>query len=326
MNQLSSLFQTHIADGIAQTYPDLSNAAEFITNSHLDPNNFAMPMTESSASEIRNLLARGSYSTVNDKLKFEPTQTIRGVIRVMVRTHLNRQGVGFVSRNSANKTLAKRVLLPFEGEFDYERMIDHNCYIESWQRAADTNPADYDEIDRRAIEGLKNLRGGQRTNAAVAKHFLGNDNWAKVLTGIYSGLLYLHEHYEFNPDTLWADMNECLGNAQAAKKLVRNVQSGIHQYGTALAGSFLADLGHPGFVKPDTHVISGVAAMLGKDNVSQEEAVHFVYELAEKYSVSPRAIDKIFYIGCSGKLYLYDLEINNSGHFKAKFLSQLRQI
>ncbi|WP_411358250.1 hypothetical protein [Pseudidiomarina salilacus] len=326
MYPLASLFQRHIASGLAQTYPNLRDAAAFICESHLDPENYAMPLLDSSSAQIRELLAQGDYSSINDKLSFEPTQTMRGVIRVMVRTHLNRQAVGYVSRGAAHKTVAKRVLAPFEGDFDYAQMIDHDYFAECWQRAVAANPQEYDDVDRIAINGLKKLRGGQRVKAGVAKHFLGHDNWAKVLTGIYSALLYLHKHYDSNAEALWADMNACVNDAQAAQRLVRQVESGIHQYGPALAGSFLADLGHTGFVKPDTHVISGVAAMLGKDTVSQEDAVHFVYELAEKYSVAPRAIDKIFYIGCSGKLYLYDLTIKHPKRFKNEFLKQLRQL
>ncbi|MDN7135348.1 hypothetical protein [Pseudidiomarina terrestris] len=323
MNALIKVFKSHIHNGLVSCAPNLENASAFICDSHLDPDNYAMPVLNESASTVISLLEQGRFDEVEDKLTFEPTKTIRGVIRVMVRTHLNRQGVGHVSRGSADKTLAKRVLLPFENDFDYQKMLDHDYFAEQWEEALEAHPAEYDEIDRQSIAGLRKLRGGQRTNARVAKHLGIHDNWAKVFTGIYSGLQFLDNNYHFNAEALWSDMNACENDIEATKRLVKKVQTGIHQYGEALAGSFLADLGHAGFVKPDTHVISSVAAMCGRESVPSQSAVDYVYKLAETLSMEPRAVDKLFYLGCSGKLYLYNLGMKNPRQFKSDFLNDL---
>jgi hypothetical protein len=84
------------------------------------------------------------------------------------------------------------------------------------------------------------------------------------------------------------------------------VQTNIREYGTALAGSFLADLGSDHFVKIDTHVKDAVAAWLLKDKekVRNSEAFGMIRDTALKHKIAPRSIDKIMYLGGSGRWYL----------------------
>jgi hypothetical protein len=326
MHKLLSIFNAHIKAGLSQTCPQLTHASDFIAQSHLASEHYAMPIFNHSGIDLIDLLARGEYPEVDSNLVFERTKTIRGVIRVLVRTHLNRQGIGHVSRGSSDKTLAKRVLLPFENDFDYLRQLTPACFAECWQQAVEIYPEQYDRIDRASIEGLKFLTHEQLQSSKLVKQIGIHDNWAKIFTGIYTGLHFLNNEYQLDADKLWLDMDKCANDSDAAQRLVNKFQKNVHQFGKALAGSFLADLGHDGFVKPDTHVISSIAALNNTESVSQKFAIEQVYELSKQLGLSPRLIDKIFYIGCSGKLYLFNIIINNPRGGKSVFLNRLREL
>lgn len=325
-NPLIHTFKQHLHEEITAIHPRLEAAVDFICDTHLDPKNYAMPLHSETRETFLALLQAQDFEAAEAKLEFEDTKTIEGIIRVMVRTHLNRQGVANIVQGAQYKTLAKRVLAPFTGAFDYAAMLNHEHFIECFEQAAVAYPQEYRESDIQDIQAAKKLTGIQQISTPAAKAAGVSDNWAKVLTGIYSGLLFLHKEYQFSPDKIWQAMDACVNDAEKSKRLTKKVQSDIHQYGTALAGSFLADLGHDAFLKPDVHVIASVSAIHHQANVSDQFALNYTHKLAQELGMPPRMLDKVFYIGCSGKLYLYDLKVKNAGQAKRKFLEQLGKL
>ena len=325
-NPLINTLKLHICEEIKATHPQLEAAVDFICDSHLDSNHYAMPLHSETSETYLALLQAREFQAAEAKLKFEDTKTIEGIIRVMVRTHLNRQGVANIVQGARYKTMAKRVLAPFTGAFDYAAMLNHEYFIECFEQAAMAYPQEYRESDIQDIQVAKKLTGNQRFSMPAAKAAGVSDNWAKVLTGIYSGLLFLHNEYQFNPDKIWKAMDACVNDAEKSKRLTKKVQSGIHQYGTALAGSFLADLGHDAFLKPDVHVIASVSAIHNQANVCDQFALNYTHKLAQALGMPPRMLDKVFYIGCSGNLYLYDMKIRNAAQSKRKFLDKLDEL
>lgn len=324
-NALVAALIEHTEQGLQKTNSTLSSAAEFIVKSHLNPCHYAMPILQASSEWIEDNLRAGDYDEIEQQLAFERTKTSHGIVRVMVRTHLNRQYVRHVVRGTGDQTLTPRVMIAFEQDIDFASLIDPQVYAAHWQSVVDKNPNLYDETDRAAVAMLPKLKGGHWQASNVVANKLGMDDaWAKVLTGIYTGLLYLNDAYNFNPEKLWADMDATVGNAKAAKNLAKVFQKHIHQYGDALSGSFLADLGHTEFVKPDTHVISAVAALKGQETVSPQTAIECVYQLSEELNVPPRLIDKVFYLGGSGQFYLYNIKMKHKNTFKKEFLERLR--
>ncbi len=326
-NDLVATLIKHTEQGLRKNTPNLIGAADFIVKSHLNPNHYAMPILQASPEWIQEQLSNENYHQLEQQLAFENTRTPLGMVRVMVRTHLNRQYVRHVVRGASDQTLTPRVMKAFEQEMDFAKLTDAHAYAEHWQKVVDKNPDLYDDIDRAAIAMLPKLKGGHWQASNVVANKLGMDDaWAKVLTGIYTGLVYLNDAYQFNPEKLWADMDATVGNAKAAKKLAKAFQKHVHQYGEALSGSFLADLGHTEFVKPDTHVISAVAALKGEETVSPQAAIEYVYQLSEELDVPPRLIDKIFYLGGSGQFYLYNIKMKHKNTFKQEFLERLRAL
>ncbi|MGM0905565.1 MAG: hypothetical protein ACQEVQ_03425 [Pseudomonadota bacterium] len=326
-NDLVATLITHTEQGLLKSNPNLADAAEFIVKSHLNPSHYAMPILQATPEWIGAQLRTGNYNALEQQLAFETTRTTLGIVRVMVRTHLNRQYVRHVVRGASDQTLTPRVMKAFEQEMDFAALTDPQAYAAHWQSIVDNNPSLYDGIDRAAIAMLPKLKSGHWQASNIVANKLGMDDaWAKVLTGIYTGLVYLNDAYQFNPKTLWADMDATVGSAKAAKKLAQSFQKYVHQYGEALSGSFLADLGHTEFVKPDTHVISAVAALKGEEKVSPQTAIEHVYQLSEELSVPPRLIDKVFYLGGSGQFYLYSIKMKHKKTFKQDFLESLRAL
>jgi hypothetical protein len=72
----------------------------------------------------------------------------------------------------------------------------------------------------------------------------------------------------------------------------------------ALSHSFFADPGCASFVKADVHVTDVVGAALKLDGKPAPQlCIDFVRQMAEETGRTPRAIDKLMYFACSGKLY-----------------------
>ena len=117
-NALVAALIEHTEQGLQETNPALADAAEFIVKSHLNPSHYAMPILQASPEWIQEQLSNENYHQLEQQLAFENTRTPLGMVRVMVRTHLNRQYVRHVVRGASDQTLTPRVMKAFEQEMD----------------------------------------------------------------------------------------------------------------------------------------------------------------------------------------------------------------
>jgi hypothetical protein len=125
---------------------------------------------------------------------------------------------------------------------------------------------------------------------------------------------------------VWARINEASQSPDSVQKLILEVKTYVREYGQALAGSFLADLGGEQFVKTDTHVKGAVSAFLDTEQVDDRRAFEVIRKAAEKHGITPRAIDKIMYLGGSGKWYLLGFQDGlQQRSTKSEFLERLRR-
>ena len=306
-----------------------ATSASTIVELHLATENLPMPIRIQEG-EIHNVLQQGSAdaATLRACILFEDTRTIEGICRVMARTQLNRSGVGYVSRGEKPKTLTRRVLGLFEQSDDLRRLIDWEPLLDHWLAFAEASRQRGDRtcggeilFSDCDITALRLLREDPTTCRLRGAH----DNWIKVVTGIHSGFKYLSsEPFGFRAENVWARMDDAAGSFESIKTLLSEASHEVEQFGMALAGSFFADLGHHDFVKTDVHVVDSVAAYLRKDRISEREALKFVFEAAAASDMSPRALDKLLYIGGSGKFYLVGINASQPKDQKRAFLHHLR--
>lgn len=118
-------------------------------------------------------------------------------------------------------------------------------------------------------------------------------------------------------DGLWRKLDAIekaptpIQQAHLVDRLVQNL-SQQHGFSDALAGSFFGDLGHPGFVKADVHVVDVTTSALGLDRAaSSAKCFELCRDLAECSRgmdevphLTPRGADKLIYLACSGNFYL----------------------
>jgi len=265
-------------------------------------------------------------------MEFEPTRSIQGIFRVMVRTHLNRNGIGFVSRsegdlrNSKGKTLSPRVLGPFDDNCNPVQLSEWSALLDAWLLYADRCPYPqlFNNEDPRSIEKLKSIDPKVYYNAKEWKNKYDiHNNWANLALGVYDGLNYLNQFYEFDPHRLWSRIDSASQSYEGVDKLIEEVETNIRGYGSTLAGSFLADLGSAQFIKTDAHVMDSVAELLKVRSVTKQTAFSVVRELAHRHTLSPRAMDKMMYLGCSGNWYLVGREHKGQQAAKKEFLNIL---
>lgn len=326
MNKLVDTLTSHVHDHYKKYSPVISSSVDFLVDLHLNSNHYAMPVISKDLNWYIQKLEQHDYDAISDSLVFEQTKTMRGIIRVMVRTHLNRQGVGLIVRGSQNKTLTPRVLAAFDDEFEYESLFSSDGFIALWQNMLEKRPELYDEIDRKSLCALSGLGEEVLLSSRLLQGCGLHNNWAKVLTGVYSGIRYLKQEYDFMPVKLWQEIDDCAGNYNNAEKLVKKFRGNVHQYGIALAGSFLADLGSKDFVKSDTHVLDCAAIILNREKVSDHEAVNLVYAISDNLKIPPRMVDKVFFLGCSGYFYLTGFKANHTRELKQNFLRKIASL
>jgi hypothetical protein len=309
---------------------DLRAAAETIINLHIDSQNFAMPL-HVDYNGLRNaLLTHGEE--LRQFIVFENTRIIQGICRVMVRTHLNRQGIGYVSRGENNKTQARRVLGLFHSDFNPELLVGWNALLNAWikfgKESIDKGDALFNTVDIESLTNLSNIDPQQLGNAT---HIQGvHNNWAKIVLGVYSGLNYLSCTYGLDADRIWQRIDAASQSSQGVRQLMNEAALNVNQYGKALASSFFADLGGAQFIKADVHVKSAIAAFLKIDaqKVTDNLAFDMLHETADRYDVSPRAIDKIMYLGGSANLYFFGAPPTRKQQQsqKTRFLCDLRHV
>jgi hypothetical protein len=201
-------------DRIASSLPQVATT---IVDVHLDPQNFAMPLRIDTEG-LWDLIPEGNHSSrrLREFMVFEHTQSIQGICRVMVRTHLNRNGLGFVSRGektNADKTLSRRVLGPFESDFKPTELVDWDRLLKTWLHFAqgciergDVAPngeALFSERDIHSLVNLEKLSPEGAANRRKWDHQIHN-NWARLVLGVHSGLNYLNRFYGLKADRLAA--------------------------------------------------------------------------------------------------------------------------
>jgi hypothetical protein len=274
-----------------------ADAAEKIIDLHLDPANFPMHISVD-AGIWRGLRAGLPVTNLSKFIAFEDTRSIRGICRVMARTHLNRQGVSEVSGGGGDRTLSPRVLGLFEGNFDPIPLTDWNGLLDRWmelaRRPSMTGAASLFNDD--AIESLRLLAkcGPDQPKEFYVERGV-RDNWAKVVPGVYTGLRWLKDRYAMDAAVIWKRIDKASQSAEGISALMAEARAEVAEYGAALSGSFFADLGAGGFVKADVHVKDAIGAYRGDgySNISDAMAFKVLTDTAERHRVTPRAVDKL---------------------------------
>jgi len=309
---------------------ELKLSAENVVALHLDPNNFPMSIKVDCPKKMEEALRDGvPYKELRKFVSFEDTQTSAGICRVMVRTHLNRGGINFVSRGFSKKTLAERVMGVFPIDLDPNSLATWETLTSSWltfaEKARNNKMLDEKGEDLFSDKDILSLRLLSKIKPAdymptKNTHPDIHNNWGRLVKGVHSGLNYLNSNYEFNPTKIWHHIDLASKSAQGVHDLTKDASRSIHEYGTTLAGSFFADLGAKRFVKDDVHVVDSIAAFLGKERsqVKGEFAYNLIAHTADKHGVDPRAVDKVMYLACSGSLYLLGYKPSKSAAANGK--------
>lgn len=315
---------------------ELRGKAEFIVDLHLREDTLAMPHMELEyQQEIQLKILSDSYTLdeIRNQLILEDPHEKSGIFRVLVRTHLNRTGINHVSMGYFEKTLSPRIL-NFTDTIDINDDMSSQSgqikLISKWLDFAKQNcdPAIPNIFhDERAITTLETLLDQVMNNNLIltrritARHLWKNLNidlgWCRIVLGVITGLQYL----QANNWNTFEQANRNALNYKEIHKLTKDYQNNICEYGYALGGSFLADLGSPFFVKDDTHVRSCMIALGHIGTI--EERVESVIRCANELKISPRILDKVMYIACSGNLYLLGIRLPHPGRTKEEFISFL---
>lgn len=315
--------------------PDLQKFAETLVNLHLDEKNFPMPLDVDSEKMTDALRQGASVSDLRKFITFENTDSISGICRVMVRTHLNRSGINYVSRGFAKKTKAKRVMGLFPVGFDPTPLVSWEGLTSAWLAFAtdekhehvkdEPGKALFSKVD---IDSLKRLSEVKFVDLeSLKKDSLIHNNWARLLAGVHTGLKHLDDQYALDRTRVWEQIKEASTCADGVHQLIKKTSKSIVEYGPTLAGSFFADLGGASFVKDDVHVRDSIAAFAGKTagEVKGKYAFDVIQKSAAHFKVTARAIDKVMYLACSGNFYLFDfkLEKPEAQKYKKQFICLL---
>lgn len=342
MTNLSQALNSHAVQLLCQTEPSLNrHAAQRLLDAHLDPAHFAMPIHNRTSERALLAWSRGTQEmkALTALLKFEDTHTITGIVRVLARTHINRQGVANVTRGAIWKAQSPRVLELFSLAPDVQTLrtwFGYTPLINAWLKLAANNsgsqiPADllFSPADLGALQALARLTPDEAQKAGAAQvGGIHGPGWARVVLGLYTGILYLERCFAFDADNVW----QALDNAKSASQvdaLTRMAQKQVTEFGPRLSASFFADLGSPDFVKADTHVEAIVMAALGMTSApTAQQCIDFVRAMAQATGRTPRAIDKLMYLACSGKFYLAGIAPGKAQATRSKqsLLGAIRQL
>lgn len=327
MNEIINCLVQHAVESIQFLVDDLDQrAARRLLTVHLEPAHFAMPIHAASV-EARLMAwcrADEDIAAATAFLRFEDTRTMTGIARVLARTHINRQGVANVRQGARWPVQSPRVVDLFSLAPDDEslrRWTDYHSLIEDWLALAHRYAAADIGEDRRfrpgdidCLERLGTLSAAQARSLSSrdAAQLCGNIGWARVVLGLFTGLLYLENRFAFRAEKVWEAVDNAR-TAAAVDALSRDAQRQVREFGPRLAPSFFADLGCPNFVKADTHVTDVVSAALKlPGDAGAQQSIDFVRELAQSVGCAPRAIDKLMYLACSGKFYLAGIELSKA--------------
>lgn len=342
VKHLISLLENHLPSA-------LKEHTEKIVNLHLRLDTLAMPnMTRADCQTAINHIINGqSLNAILKTIILEETHLKTGMFRVLLRTHLNRSGINDVSmsNNHQHKTLSPRILNFIESidvNADFFK-VQHEI-IPAWLAFARKNEnestAESIRYNDDAIYSLEkmtaannfiieslgaDLKATKKLSGISLKRQLNDErisaSWCKIVLGTITGLRYLHSRN-------WDLYNQTTNTTLTYKEIhgfTKECQNRVNEYGYALAGSYLADLGGSCFVKDDTHVKDCMMALSSELN-SPEKRVKAVIESAQQLNVAPRFIDKIMYMAGSGNLYLLGLTVENSTLLKREFICWLKNM
>lgn len=336
MNAIINCLTQHAVDSIQLLVEDFdARAAKRLLTTHLEPAHFAMPIHDSSVEAKLMAWCRTNedITTATAFLRFEDTRTMIGIARVLARTHINRQGVANVRQGARWPEQSPRVVDLFDlisDEEDLRRWTDFHSLIDSWLTLAYRYDAPdigkdcrFSNEDIICLEKLRTYSTDQVRTLSTKEmtKLCGNIGWARVVLGFFTGLHYFEDRFEFRAENIWKTVD----NARTASQidaLSLDAQRHIREFGPRLAPSFFADLGNANFVKADTHVTDVVSASLKlPSKAGAQQSIDFVRDLAESIGCTPRAIDKLMYLACSGKFYLSGIKLT-----KAQALRRKRQL
>jgi hypothetical protein len=317
---LIETLRAHAIETIQIVEPKLTaRSATRLLDVHLDPRNYAMPIHAPADERALVALCTGpdDLARAHELVHFEPVQTIRGICRVMARTHLNRTGIGAIRIGAAYPTMSARLLRIFDAARsddelrawgDFTPLVDTLLAVARGHRGRPCDEA-FDDDDIRTLEILRGLSALEaRRLPKTALPAMPKSNWEKVVRGLSTGVLFLRDHYDFSATRVWDTIGRPLSFAEV-QRLTAEAQQAVREFGPALAPSFFADLGSPYFVKPDTHVIDVATWVSGRGTTATPaEAIAFVHRLAIEVGYAPRTVDKIMYFACSANLYLAGLQ------------------
>ena len=302
--------------------------AERIVDLHLDPENFAMPIKVNKKELVDALSNNKDLDNLRNCITFEDTKDIPGIARVMIRTHLNRQGIGFVTRGAKSKTLTERVMGVFPVGMNPEEYLSWQALTARWLDFAETcrqngvldddgNPL-FDDDELSSLRIISQV--GEHEYERIKSNPQIHNNWAKLFMGVYSGFKYLEKNYDLDANRIWLHIDEASRTPSGVYTLVKHASKCIHEFGSTLAGSFFADLGAAQFIKDDIHVIDSIAAFSGlsTNQVRGEFSFNVMHHSAQVHNVTPRAIDKVMYLAGSGVLYLFDFKLDKRQQAKEK--------
>jgi|SaaInlV_120m_DNA_4_1040238.scaffolds.fasta_scaffold06601_1 hypothetical protein len=330
-----------LIDLLDECLPDneLKKKSEFILNLHLRHDTLAMPnMSERQHEDVIAKIIDGStLDEVAKATTLEDTSSKKGMLRVMVRTHLNRSGISDVSKGYKDKTRSPRILNFIDTiSPEINPRESQIKLINNWFEFAINERNNKDaslQYDDDAIDSLKALKEAYSNNKIqdIFKYNTADKlykelhqknkidhrlNWYRIILGIFSGLNYLNSR---NWDLYEQATKENLSYREV-DALIQKTQKVIPGYGYALAGSFLADLGGSSFVKDDTHVEDCMTA-ISKNLNTPEKRVEAVIKSAKAFNTEPRFIDKVMYIAGSGNLPLIGIKLKCP--IKKRFIAKL---
>lgn len=323
----------------------LGKHAERILDFHLRADTQAMPcMNHQEYENVLNAFELNEkLDEIRDRLKLEDASTEKGMFRVLVRTHLNRSGMNNISQGfPENKTLSPRIL-GFTDSIPLNENVSARKLIKAWIEYANNFSEHqcndpglcYNENALRSLRRLgviaesrfRDLDSGALTPHMLNKAYNGGadgnvsgfKNWCRIYLGILSGLSYLQK-------LRWDIYRRATAThltSEDVLDMIKEIKTNVIEYGVALAGSYLADMGGTEFVKDDVHVRRFATAFDASLNTPLER-VQFVMNQARENGTFPRALDKLMYIAGSGNFPLLGLRLC-SASWKDEFERVVRE-
>jgi hypothetical protein len=309
---------------------------------HLDERFYAMPIQVDVAAQRALLNREGAAGDLVERLAeavaFEDLSRFSGVLRVFARTLLNRAGVGDLLRGHAEPDAnARRHIVPRVGRVldaiagapDQADLTDYDTLLGLIEAAA-TAHVDQDGPKGILADDLETIRALQAEGIAATRLPVkvvvarcGSWGWVRWTRGLHSGLRCLSAVSGLNRERFEAAVAASIADGQRGPlDLGLRFEASVQEMGLALAMSFFGDLGYPQFAKPDRHVVKALCAYEGR-KLSARDAFERLVWHSTQAGVTPRRLDKVFYLAGSGNFYQTGFDFGPA--FKTGFLEHLRQ-